>query len=420
MSVKIVNIHPHSLAEEYHLQAGFQIESINAQPIHDVIDLMYYAQNKQLIIEYLDLQRLPQTCLITNNFSKPLGLEVELLPCVTCVNHCLFCFVDQMPPGCRNSLYVKDDDLIYSFFYGNFITLTNLSPADWNKIIKQHISPLYVSVHTTNPYLHQKMLRYTHHFNIQEALKKLQAEKIILHTQIVVVPEYNDHDVLNQTIIDLAAMENVASICIVPVGLTKHRNNLPPLRKLTTTEAFTIIDQTAILKKTLRLKHVYCADELFLTAHLPLPPKSYYQDFPQLENGVGMVTLAREHWSKKKKQFLNLFQKLKSDLVFITSVSGNLALEPMIADFSPLLGTQKIRLFPVLNHFLGEEVTVTGLLAWQDIKQQLILQKNERPVFSSVMFNDDHQTIDGVKLAEIEKELSQKVIVLDELFNHTK
>ena len=264
MTVKIKSIQKKSIASMLPLKAGCDILKIDSQPIHDILDLMFFSQKEEFTLEYKDKEI--KTCIVKNNFDKPLGIEADLAPCQNCVNNCIFCFVDQMPAGLRESLYIKDDDFIYSFFYGNFITLTNLTKKNISKIITQHISPLYVSVHTTNPILHKNLLRYNHSFNIMETLQKLQEHNIEIHAQIVVIPDYNDKSELFKTLTDLVEMENISSIGIVPVGLTKYRDHLTNLRKMTKIEAIELITHIEYMKNMRGFDHIYCADELFILA----------------------------------------------------------------------------------------------------------------------------------------------------------
>ena len=417
MSIVINNIQKKSLATDLPLVVGDKITKIDDEPVEDIIDLMFLTQKESFTIEYINSHNNKQKCIVENNFDKPLGYEVLLPSCVNCVNQCIFCFVDQMPKGLRDSLYIKDDDFIYSFFYGNFITLTNLSVKAINKITSQHISPLYVSVHTTNPVLHKKMLRYPIDFNITDTLKIFNDANIELHTQIVVVPEYNDKEELFKTLTDLVEMENITSIGIVPIGLTKYRKKLTKLRKFTKAEAVELISHVEFMKNMRKLEHIYLADEFFVLAGLPIPEDYYYNNYEQIENGIGMIRKSWENWKYIKRKFLTLLNKTEGNPVFVTSVSGIQAINPILKDIQKSLKNKQIKAFVIKNEFFGDEVTVTGLLTWQDIKSQLKLNDDEYPVFSSAIFNHEMLTIDNIHIDNLKDELNKKFIITDELFS---
>ena len=414
MPIKIKSIQKRSLASTLPIKIGNEILKIDNQPINDILDLMFYSQKEEFTLEYRDKEI--KSCQVKNNFDKPLGIEAELPPCQNCVNNCIFCFVDQMPKGLRDSLYVKDDDFIYSFFYGNFITLTNLTKKNINKIITQNISPLYVSVHTTNPILHKNLLRYNHSFNILEALKKLQDHNIEIHAQIVVIPDYNDKSELFKTLTDLVEMENVTTIGIVPIGITKYRDNLANLRKLTQNEARELITHTEYMKSMRGMDHIYCADEIFILAELPFPEDSYYGNYDQIENGIGLARKTLENWKYSKRKLVNMIKNHSGNPVFITSISGIHAINPILKDIQKSIPEKKIIVNIIKNKLFGEEVTVTGLLSWADIKSGLFLKDDEYLILPSSIFNQENFTIDNFHLDDIKKEMQVDIIVVDEMF----
>ena len=428
MSVKINKIQKHSLAESLSIKKNHTIISIDEQPVKDILDIMYLSQKHYFQLQYKDEKDQIHTVQVKNSFDKPLGFEVLLDECEQCINQCLFCFVDQMPEGLRKSLYIKDDDFLYSFFYGNFITLTNLCKKSIKKIIKQRISPLYVSVHTTDTATHKKMLGYAFDFNILETLKIFEKSEIILHTQIVLVPDVNNKEILNKSLTDLLGLKNIASIGIVPVGLTKYRKNLAALRKLNKNEAIEAISAVdSIVKKTeSSLKEnpdmiepdtlVYFSDEMFILAELPIPAASYYGDFEQIENGIGMIRKSIENWKYLKKRFIKYLNNIKGNPVFVTSESGYHLISKIEKNINKNLKDHRIRVVIVQNHFWGDEVTVTGLLTWQDIKNQIGLADDEYPVFSSAIFNNEQRTLDDIPLSDIKKEINKRILVIDELF----
>jgi len=407
---------PDSLAARCEILAGYTIVSIDGQPVNDILDLMFYTQKDTISVDYLDQTLTPHTIEIVNDFDRPLGFEVDLADCTQCINHCIFCFIDQMPPDLRPSLYVKDDDFIYSFIYGNFISLTNLSQADIKKIISQHISPLYVSIHTTDPALHQQIFRYDIDFDIVDALKTLTDADIEIHAQIVLIPGINDQAALFKTLTDLVEIEQISSIAIVPVGLTKYRTALATLRKFTQAEAVELISHVEFMKANRQIAHIYLADEFFILARLPIPEEHYYESWDQIENGVGMVRKSWINWKTIKKKYIRFLNTMQGNPTFVTSMSGIQAINPILKDIQKNLPHKSIKAVVIHNHFFGEDVTVTGLLTWEDIKNQLTLADDEYPVFSSAIFNGELRTIDNVHLDAIEDYLGRKAIITDELF----
>jgi len=410
MPVIINNIQKRSLASRLPIAIGHTIIRIDSKPVDDILDVIYYSQKSDFVIEYSDLEGVLRTCSVHNDFCKPLGIGVDLPACVSCVNSCIFCFIDQMPPGMRDSLYVKDDDFIYSFFYGNFITLTNLSESAFKRIISQRLMPLYVSVHTTNPKLHRRISRYTHDFDIMKALRRLDKGNIEVHAQIVLMPGINDKEELQRTLSDLIKRTNITSIGIVPVGVTKYRVS-QDIRKYSGAEASEIISEIETFKKINEVEHIYAADEFFIMSGTSIPSDDYYHDYVQIENGIGMVRKSLMNWKKIKKKFNKFLSEMVGTLVFVTSVSGAHAIKPIIDEMKG-----QVRVCVINNQVFGEEVTVTGLLTWADIKSQVVLGADEYMVFSSGIFNVDMKTLDDVHISEIQREMGKRALVMDEMF----
>ena len=416
MSIKITNIHSNSLAEQSPLVVGDYIHFIDDFEIKDILDLMFYSQKECFKIKFSKTDNIINEYTMNNDFSKPLGIEAELAPCKNCVNNCIFCFIDQMPKGLRPSLYVKDDDYIYSFFYGNFITLTNLTRSDISKIINQHISPLYVSVHSTNQQLHKKMMGYKHDFDINNLLNTFQEAEIELHTQIVLVPDYNDKKELFKTLSDLAEMDNISSIGIVPVGITKYRQAFTPLRKFTKDEAYEIIKNVEFMKNMRKLNHIYTADEFFIMAEQPIPSELWYNDYEQIENGIGLIRKSWENWKHLKRKFIRFINSIDGEPLFVTSVSGIQAINSILNEIQKNLSNKSITARVIKNDFFGHSVTVTGLLTWQDIYNQIEFNHNNYLVLSSAIFNYEMKTIDNYHIDEIKNTINIPIIVIDELF----
>jgi len=410
VALRIKEVSPGSWAESLGIIPGERLLSINGHPITDFLDLGFYGGDEMLKVEIERLDGSDKIFVIKDCWQKPLGIIVADHVCRQCVNSCIFCFIDQMPDNLRESLYIKDDDTCFSFYYGNFITLTNLTDRDYRKITEQYLSPLYISVHTTNPGLHKKMLGYKRDFNIMEKLKFLVKNDIAFHTQIVIVPGYNDGEELQRSLKDLDNMGyNCLSIGIVPVGLTKYRKNLPPMRVVNAREAEQLLEISS------RYKRTWCSDEIYIKAGKEIPETDYYEDFEQLENGIGMIRMLMMNWQQEKEHFLKGVEKIDQKLIFVT---GQLAAEYIqrIADEINTVIPEKARVKAIRNDFFGEDVTVAGLLTWQDIKQQLEIAENEIAVFASNTLNSERMSIDGYSAEQIAARLGGRIMIIDEQF----
>jgi len=410
MPVKIISILPESLAAENGLKESDVIISINGHPINDFLDLQFYSADEFLSIKYKNKGNILKNISINHNWEKPVGIETTIPQCRKCINHCIFCFIDQMPANLRDSLYLKDDDYRFSFVFGNFITLTNFSKKDFDRVIEQRLIPLYISIHTTNSDLHKKMLRYKMDFNVLKKLRFLSINGISFHTQIVVVPGWNDGKELERTLADLSSETlNVLSIGIVPVGLTKYRNALTEIRRLNSIEA------KEILQLSEKYSVCYCSDEIYLLANEEIPSDNFYNNYPQLENGIGMIRMLLENWKVNKKDFITEISKIKRKIVFVT---GTLAFQTikLISSEINLLLQNKVRVISITNNFFGEMVTVCGLITAQDIFSQLDLKENEIAAFSSNIFNQDRITIDNVEINDFRKRLNNRFLLIDEEF----
>lgn len=410
MALTIETIYPHSLAHVAGLQANDRLLRINDHEVHDFLDLQFYGADEELTISYLR-NGTEHTIHILQDWETPLGIEPVEHRCRTCANHCIFCFVDQMRPGIRDTLHIKDDDFRLSFVFGNFITLTNLAQLDVHKIIEQRLSPLYISVHTTNPALHKRMLRYKHDFEILPTLRQLSQAGISFHTQIVVVPGWNDGLELERSLRELSAPDiNTLTIGIVPVGITKFRESLTPISRVDATQAAAVLDLASHYPKA------FCSDEFYLLSQSPIPPAEYYDDFAQLENGIGMTRLLLDNWAEVQNDFCDDLALAGNRFVF---VCGRL-IQPVIQQIASQI-TQRtglpVRVQTIDNQFLGSMVTVTGLLAAGDIFAQLQLADDEVPVFSGGMFNDDLLTIDNVEQAAFPRHFGKAIMVVQEEFD---
>lgn len=409
MPLKIEYIYPASLAEKAGLQPDDLLITINNRLINDFLDLQFYAADQELEIVYLRENHQYKVTL-AQDWETPLGIEPEPIKCRLCANNCVFCFVDQMRPDIRHSLYVKDDDYRLSFVFGNFITMTNLAERDFDKIIEQQLSPLYVSVHATNPVLRKKMLRHNHEFDLMEKMAELTQAGIEFHTQIVVIPDWNDGAELLRSLTELSDPNlNVLSIGVVPIGLTKYREELTMIRNVSSEQAKETIEIAKGFPKAL------CSDEFYLLANQEVPAAHFYGDYDQLENGVGMVRLFLENWRDNKTEFINYLKQIKERFVLICGELSALMIRDLADEINQEL-SGKIRVQVIKNEFLGSTVTVTGLLAARDILQQSDLADDELPILSRGMFNDDFLTIDDMNLKDLAEKFGKNILLIDEEF----
>lgn len=410
MPITVKDIIVGSLADSSKLNIHDRIISINGSEINDFLDLQFHTSDEILKIIYLDNSGTENSLELLQDWETPVGIIPHEHKCRTCANDCIFCFVDQMPDNLRSTLYIKDDDYRFSFVFGNFITLTNLSDKDITRMIEQKLNPLYISVHTTNPVLHKKMLRYKHDFNIIEKLEYLSKNGMEFHTQIVVIPGWNDGKELEHTLTDLTSVElNSLSVGIVPVGLSKFRNSLTQLFPVNSEQAIQILKLSSGFPRT------YCSDEIYLLANEKIPPEDFYDGYPQLENGIGMIRLLLENWKLNKNDFISDIQELSEKIVFITAKLAYSTIFGISNEINRLL-PQKTRVVEVINNAFGENVTVAGLLTASDIISQVKLGKNEIPALSSNVFNDDDLTIDGSSKDELKKHYGGRLLIINEEF----
>lgn len=371
----IAQVAQDSIASELGLVPGDKIISVNGQPMKDLIDLSFALSDEsvELLVEKVNGEQ--EILDIEKDYDDDLGIEFESAVfdgVRTCANKCIFCFVDQMAPDMRPSLYVKDDDYRLSFLYGNFVTLTNLTKTDMNRIQRLHLSPLYVSVHTTDSEIRERMLHNKRAGGIMEQLKMLAEFGAEFHTQVVLCPGVNDGKVLEKTIRDLYQLRpNILSLAIVPVGLSRFREKCFPLRVFTEEEAKAIIEMVGEWQKKCRNtdgdSFVYLSDEFYISAGAPIPEYDEYDGFPQLENGIGLVRNFLAEWHNAVVHGYEYDQPIYIDV--ICGISAEKILRPLLSELrKPNLN---IRLVPVVNHFFGENITVTGLLTGTDILNKL-------------------------------------------------
>lgn len=371
----ITGVDPDGIGAELELKPGDRLLEINGIKPMDFIDyLMLTAE------EHLNLKILKQSGeYLEFEFEKGaeetlgLGFETAVFDGIrTCCNHCLFCFVHQLPSGQRASLYIQDDDYRLSFLQGSYITLTNLTGADWERIEKLHLSPLYISVHATDPVVRQRLLGSKKAGPILQQLTRLAAAGITIHTQAVICPGINDGRVLEKTINDLAELwPQVVSLAVVPVGLTGHRQKLFNLKVPNRDEAQKVLEivagfQKKFLKK-INTRFVFAADEWYIIAGEPFPSDEEYEGYPQLDNGVGLIRWFLTDFNENLPKFAPSLQTIEGELVIVTGVSTIRLWDEIKTKFNVSFPKLKLTILPVSNHFLGPSVTVTGLLSGRDI-----------------------------------------------------
>ena len=376
--VKIIGVEPGSRASRAGILAGDTLISINGNEISDVLDYRFYLTEKSVDI-CLGRGGEKHNVLIRKGEYDDIGLEFET-PLMdkkqTCKNGCIFCFIDQNPKGMRESIYFKDDDSRLSFIHGNYITLTNMTDKDIARIVKMRFSPINISIHTTNPELRVKMMKNKRAGEVLKYISTLAEAGISMCGQIVLCRGVNDGEELRRSITELSEyFPRLSSLAVVPAGLTKHRDGLYPLTDFTREEAREVIDLINgygdEYKEKFGERFVYAADEFYLKAGLEIPEAEYYEEYPQLENGVGMLR-------SFKDEFIECLEDIEPDEKMAertVSIATGVASYQMISELSELLMSAcpsiKIKVYKIINNFYGESVTVSGLLTGKDIFEQL-------------------------------------------------
>ncbi len=378
--VRIVSVLENSRADKCGILAGDNLISLNGHEIKDVLDYRFYLTE---CLVCLKVQRGGGELefSIKKQQYDDIGLEFET-PLMdkkhSCENKCIFCFIDQLPKGMRKTLYFKDDDSRLSFLHGNYITLTNLSERDIDRIIEMHISPVNISVHTTNPELRVQMMHNKRAGEVLRYMKKLADANISLCGQIVLCKGINDRDELDRTMRDLSGLfPAMQSVSVVPAGLTKFRERLFPLQSFTQDDAKAVIEQVdrfaRDFAKQSGSRMFFCADEFYLKAGLDLPSESYYEGYPQIENGVGMITSLVTEFDEEI-QYLDEYlvnYRAPRHISVATGVAAYDTISYMARELMARVDGLKIDVYKIINNFFGESITVSGLLTGKDISEQL-------------------------------------------------
>ncbi len=418
--VKIEATVREGLAERVGIRAGDLLISVNGNAIRDVLDYRFYLTEREVTLK-LEREGKPYTVELRKGEYDDIGLEFET-PLMdkkhTCRNACVFCFIDQMPKGMRRTLYFKDDDDRLSFLHGNYVTLTNLKDEDIDRIIKMRISPVNVSVHTTNPTLRVKMMKNKRAGEVLSYLDRLAEADIALCTQIVLCRGLNDGEELLRSMRDLERLYPALRSCaIVPVGLTKFREGLYPLELFSPEECAEVIRAVNAFGDECLKKHgtrlFYCADELYVRAGLPLPDESYYEDYSQIENGVGMITSLTSEFDPELsylEDYLPDFRPPRTVSV-ATGAAAYETIEALAKKAEAAVEGLTVRVYRIVNHFFGESVTVAGLLTGRDVSEQLRGQAlGDELLFPAVMLRADGDVfLDDMTPEELSEQLGVPV-----------
>lgn len=418
MPAVISEIQKNSIAEELEFEKGDKIISINGQKPQDMIDYRYMMCAEDIELEIEKINGNIEIYEIEKDYDEDLGVVFEsavfdrIKPCT---NHCIFCFVDQQPEGLRKSLYIKDDDYRLSYLQGTYVTLTNLTKKDRERIEQLHLGPLYVSVHTTKPDLRVKMLNNPKAANIMEDLKWLKKADIPIHAQIVLCPGYNDGKELERTLHDFVQFKSIIqSIAIVPVGITRfHKNSL---KTLTKENALHVIRQVENFNKEVKKHLAMASDEFFVKADYPIPDKKYYGSFAQIEDGVGALRLLIDDFEKNRKK-LPKSLKTKKEITFATTDCAKHVMRDIIEELNKI-GNLKCNLITLKNNFFGENVTVAGLITGNDLINQLKDKDIENLVIPSIMlrpFSEDF--LDNVTISEVQKTLCCNIHIIKDIYS---
>lgn len=411
----ICEVEKGSIADQLGLKKGDLLLSINGQNVVDWLDYQAFCCTEKLCL----LTRRGDeeiTYTLEKDEYEPLGLKFDsqLMSRVRdCVNKCLFCFVDQLPEHVRPSLRVKDDDWRLSMMMGNYVTLTNVSDRELERIIARHASPLYISVHATDPQLRAHLLGQKLGARLMQQLNRLREGGIQFHAQAVLCPQINDGAVLEQTLSDLAAFYPCCrSIALVPVGLTGHREGLCPLRRYTQAEAAAVIDQAQAWQERFLREHgdpfVYPSDEFYLQAGRDVPPDSFYGDYEQIENGVGLVRLLRTEF-EEALETADFSTARSAHLAVVTGTSAAPVMEVLLAPLR-IPGVQ-IDVVAVENRFFGPSVTVTGLLTGSDLIRAMKDYPCDRVLISERMLRETEDVfLDDMTLEEVQAQLGKPVV----------
>ena len=417
--VKIISVEERSYAKKAGIRPLDNLISINGNEIGDVLDYRFYLADKVIKL-LLDRDGKEYSVKIKKGEYDDIGLEFET-PLMdkkqSCRNGCIFCFIDQNPEGMREPIYFKDDDSRLSFIHGNYITLTNMFDKDIDRIIKMRISPVNISIHTTNPELRVRMMKNKRSGEVLSYLDRFKEAGLSMCGQIVLCKGVNDGEELLRSLRDLSRyFPEMGSVSVVPAGLTKHRDGLYPLTDFTPEEAATVIDMIDTVANEQLTKHgsrqFFAADEFYLKAGRLLPPTEYYEDYPQIENGVGMLRSFSDEFGMAVEDVEDMISRFSGERT-VTVVTGVAAYDMLSSAADKLMALcdgLKVNVVKIINKFFGESITVAGLLTGKDICDQLegVELGDELLVPSAALRADDEDFLCGMTLKELSHRLGVK------------
>jgi len=424
----ISNIIPDSIASEIGFEIGDKIVSINGIKPRDLIDYQFLCADEYLEIEVVDKWGKNHLIEIEKDYDEDLGLEFETAlfdGLIQCNNKCPFCFIDQQPPGKRETLYLKDDDYRLSFLYGSYLTLTNLTAKEWSRIEQMRLSPLYVSVHATEPEIRSHLLKNQRAGEIKKQLAWFEEKRLQIHAQVVVCPNINDGEHLTTTLQDLFSFHNgdipaVISAAVVPVGLTKFRPDKDELIPVSREKAREVIKQVQQLQEKFREKSgstfAWLADEWFLIAQEELPPESHYEDYPQIGNGVGSIRQFIKEFGIIAETKLPSKIEQKKEFIWIVGNAVETAFQPLVKRLNQVENlTVELRAFNSI--YWGQEITVTGLLTGQDLLYHLEKENINKTILlpSLMLKHDEKKFLDDMTVEELEQKLTTKIYTVKDI-----
>jgi len=411
-----------SIAEELNIEPGDTLLTINGNKVKDIIDYKYLITDDYVEVEIEKKNGEVWAFEIEKEFDEDLGIEFTnplIDKAKSCRNKCMFCFIDQLPKNMRRTLYFKDDDSRLSFLQGNFITLTNMSDDDIDRIIKYRLSPINISVHTTNPELRIKMLNNKNAGKIYNILKRFKDAGIRVNCQIVLVPNVNDGEELDRTLMDLSSLyPSVGSVAVVPVGLTRYRENLPkiePFNEKTSKEVLLfLLNKQKIFMEKMKTRFVFPSDEFYVMADYPIPEYDEYEGFPQIENGVGLIRNFEHEIDEELK-------KIDEDIILNKNyfiVTGTLAEKFMNRIKDKIMNKFKglnLKVIPIVNNFFGNLITVSGLVTGQDLLAQLKNYDDVDGVLipKSMLREGTDVFLDDLTVRDIQKQLGIEIIPIE-------
>ena len=415
MTAIVNSVEENSIAQDLELKKGDKILSIDGMVMKDLIDYNYFCKNEVITLEIERNDGSLEEIEIEKEYDDDLGIIFESAvfdKIKPCTNNCIFCFVDQQPNGLRKTLYIKDDDYRLSYLQGTYITLTNLTQKDKDRIEMLRLGPFYISLHTTNPDLRVKMLRNPKAKNIIQNLRWLESLDIPVHLQIVMCPGYNDGAELERTFNDLKTFRNILSVAIVPLGLTKFRKE--KMQPVTKQIALSTIELTNKFNKETGKNLACCSDEFFNIANIEIPDRKYYGEFLQLDDGVGALRMILDDFKTRV-----LPQKLtkKTKIVFATSKLAKYAFDKIALELNKI-GNLQVEIRAIENEFWGEKISVAGLTTSQDLIKCIEDVKEAIIVISGVMlrpFSEDF--LDGKTLTDVKKATGLDFLVIKDFYS---